>query len=974
MAAHRTAPSCNGSLSARISVAIVAGCFLAHSASTFAAEAVAEPLPSNSVFRSAHVISKTGRLWEVEQIRPSSPVNAVAQDTRGYLWLATRGDLLRSDGAQFVSFAEPLRRTLGSSDVSAVINGPDDAITVALTNGQIGSVHSDGSIKQRFLLPEKPQTGFARDTDGSLVIATATSIHHTTATSIAHVNVTATVRLWSTHDHHVLAETTDALVGDGPVHVPLPVQQSGRSVAILHALYPSMLTTGVDLVKQLSGRVLKASYTDAEGDLWLGLNQGLLWIHDDSPTVFSAEDGLPGSDVEAIVGDREGNVWITTYGGGLCRLRPASVRTLGFRDGMQGEVPFALAHAPEAGLVITTSAGLSVLDATGFRNFNFQNGLPTHSVRSAQNYPNGDILMATFDRTLVRFQVYDKTFSTVAVPAFEKQSAGVTALTRLANGDFAIGIGDGQLLRMHERDFVQLRPAVCRNATDRTCAEGIRAVVEYEGALWLGTENAGLLEHSEHKAQTGPLLSARRIETLFNDGQGGLWVAAGGNTPELYLRKHGQLRLLPFSEQVEAMVADDSGAIWAGTNNGIFRLSPSPLDGAFAVRKFGFADGLVSEEVIGSFAPTALRTADGHLWFATLGGLVQIDPKAAARTIIAPLPVIESFETDQHRIAIAPTQKQISVGPGSGTVRVNFTAPALARHDLSQLQYRLSPLESQWQPANGTRRASYLQLPAGPYTFELRTLANAGKPATVTFFLLPHFYETLWFRVCLVAFAIVVLFTAYRFRTRQGQQRQTLILAERARVARDLHDTLAQVFAALGLQIDRVLARTNGVDAQSELSHVRQMITHARIAARGAIFGMRDGAIRDLSQAMQELKDSFAPFQVVIHTEGESVRATAAVESEICFLVQEAVANAIEHGRATHATIEINARKSVVTVRVRDNGSGFTDTKDSKLTSGMGMRVMHERARRLKGTLLVHTEKDVGTEVELELPRKPHFS
>ena len=353
---------------------------------------------------------------------------------------------------------------------------------------------------------------------------------------------------------------------------------------------------------------------------------------------------------------------------------------------------------------------------------------------------------------------------------------------------------------------------------------------------------------------------------------------------------------------------------------------------------------------------------------------MQIDAKAAARTATAPLPVIESLEADQRRFAISSTPEQLSVGPGSGNVRVTFTAPSLANHQRLQLQYRLSPLETHWQDANGTRSAAYVQLPPGRYTFALQTLANPSKPATVTFLVLPHIHQTVWFRLCAVTLVIALCFGAYRFRIGQAQQRQTLILAERARVARDLHDTLAQVFAALGLQIDRVLARTIGVDAQSELSQVRQMITHARIAARGAILGMRGGAIRDLGQAMQELKDSFAPFSVAIYTEGDTVRADPPVESEICFIVQEAIANAIEHGHATHATIEIEAQASVVTVRVRDNGRGFAEAKASEPTAGMGMRVMRERARLLKGTLRVHTEKDVGTEVELELPRQPHFS
>jgi signal transduction histidine kinase len=213
---------------------------------------------------------------------------------------------------------------------------------------------------------------------------------------------------------------------------------------------------------------------------------------------------------------------------------------------------------------------------------------------------------------------------------------------------------------------------------------------------------------------------------------------------------------------------------------------------------------------------------------------------------------------------------------------------------------------------------------------------------------------------------------------RQIRARFDLVWAERARIAHDLHDTLAQVFSAVGLQLDRLGALLDDSPAARErLQQARRMLAHARLASRNVVSNVRaaGGARPSLPQALEELTKLYEDVSIVVDVSGLDHPLPDTLETELLRIAEEAVSNAIAHGRARHVFIELSVEPSVIELWVRDDGAGFQPAAEAPGTDGppggFGLVGMRARASRIGGTLEISSEPGVGTEVGVQVPRAP---
>ncbi|MFC4854235.1 sensor histidine kinase [Actinophytocola glycyrrhizae] len=202
--------------------------------------------------------------------------------------------------------------------------------------------------------------------------------------------------------------------------------------------------------------------------------------------------------------------------------------------------------------------------------------------------------------------------------------------------------------------------------------------------------------------------------------------------------------------------------------------------------------------------------------------------------------------------------------------------------------------------------------------------------------------------------------------------RETGAAAERARLAAEIHDTLAQGFTSL---VTLVQAAESELDRDT--AKVRRHLTlAARTArenlteARALVAGLMPTALGtgSVDQAIRRQLERFAeetPVAVTYRAEGDTVGLPTALEVVLLRMVQESLTNVRKHAKATTVTVSLHVDENRAALRVCDDGTGFDP---AAAVDGFGLRGMRNRATQVGGTLSVHSGEN-GTTVELEVPR-----
>src|SRR4029078_6706893 len=168
----------------------------------------------------------------------------------------------------------------------------------------------------------------------------------------------------------------------------------------------------------------------------------------------------------------------------------------------------------------------------------------------------------------------------------------------------------------------------------------------------------------------------------------------------------------------------------------------------------------------------------------------------------------------------------------------------------------------------------------------------------LTFTMLQRFYQTYWFYVACAAAAGLVAWAGYRYRVRQVEARFNVVLGERSRIAREIHDTLAQNFVAISAQLETVarLFRSAPDSAIGHLDQARVLVRSGLAEARRSVMGLRPLALEggDLPAALRQIAGQLAlSASIHVHITGEVRRLAPALEANLLRIAQEAITNAI---------------------------------------------------------------------------------
>jgi signal transduction histidine kinase len=226
-----------------------------------------------------------------------------------------------------------------------------------------------------------------------------------------------------------------------------------------------------------------------------------------------------------------------------------------------------------------------------------------------------------------------------------------------------------------------------------------------------------------------------------------------------------------------------------------------------------------------------------------------------------------------------------------------------------------------------------------------------------------------------------VIFAARRRLLEQAKRRAraeaefAAILSERNRLAREIHDTLAQGFTAtlLQLQLVKFHATRDFASMSQHLERSEQMIRESLQEARNSIWQMRAqvletgslaGALRNILTEISAGTASETHFEVA----GRERRLSPSIEDNVLRLGQEAITNAVKHAHAGQINVLLDYGEEDFSLMVADDGCGFDPAHPPPSEGGFGLVGMHERARELNGRLDVRSAPDQGTAINLRVP------
>jgi signal transduction histidine kinase/ligand-binding sensor domain-containing protein len=885
----------------------------------------------------------------------------LAEDGRGDLWIGTSDGLVRDRGGKFLRFST--RDGLPSAAILSLTASREGSIFV-LTDAGLAQL-APGSNAGRF----KGITGtpfsssidaIARGPRGDLWIATHTGIARYDVSRRAVVQTVAVPAAWEV--------TGLQVAGDGDVW-----WRTNSSVSVLHDGRWNTWKTA----EGLPGSRVNSLLVDAHETAWVGTNQGLaaLRADTDKPQLFPRLGSTP---ILSTFDDREGNLWVGTENSGLAILRPEKFGQL---SGLADRVITA---------IVQTKDGTAWIGTRDDGLWRVRNG--------AVERPPGARQLAS--QVILSLAPDGRNGLWVGTPdgLNHLQGGSVHVLTSVDGlpDDFIRSLlvddRDGSLWIGTRRGLAHLQQATIHTMTraDGLRSDLIGALLEEPApsgargrALWVATlGGVSRLQDGRVTTYTAANGLAGSIITSFaEDTPGELWVGTrdgglGEATPGGILRLHAAA--LPRG--IDSLLLDGLGSLWMGTRQGLVRAPVAELrrcahqtQCTVDTHRFGAVDGMPSEEASTIGHPPAWRMHDGDLWFATRKGVAIVHPADLRLNTVPPPVVIESFDVDGIAQS-AGDAPNIAAGHAS----FSFTYAGLSYSAPSRVRYRfmLQGFDRTWTDAGTRRTAYYTNLPARHYTFRVQAANNDGvwnrTGAELSFSITPPFYERIWFYLLVaVGIAAAIYYSHYRRVHRLRTQFQA-VLQERNRIAREIHDTLAQDLVGVSLQLETAVQMLSSADvagAAEQINQTRVLVREGLKDARQSIWELRANTAEDtLPTRLSRLIERAAGTGIVaeISISGAYRALNAKLESELLRIAQEALTNVIRHAAASTVLLKLEYSTHTVTLSIDDDGAGFEPS--GVQGEHYGVQGMRERAAAIHAELAIDSTRGQGTRVTVAAP------
>jgi ligand-binding sensor domain-containing protein/signal transduction histidine kinase len=977
--------------------------------------------------------------WGSERGFPGGSVSAIAQSSDGYLWIGTDKGLLRFDGLNFHAFPRAVPGSAPIGPVAGLQADSEGNLWILLQSTNILRYH-DAKFEFGRDQAEFGITAVSRRMNGSVLFSSLVfgaltyntgrfhvlsspthEIQDSAASAPPVANDDLNTRLsWTTAvASHRLAEPNSTVVSiaettDGKVW--LGTHDSG----LFYVSNGKVSAAG----KASLGSKIQCLLPLQSGKLWVGTENGVLEWDGAQLTQTGVPPSLRDISVLSMMRDRDSNIWVGTTDG-LLRVNADGVSF--DSDYLGGALPVtALFEDREGNIWLGGSKGIERLRDSAFVTYSVA-GLQSHSSGPIWVDQEGRAWFAPIDGGLHWLKGEDS-----ATVTNDQLSQDVVYSITGSKNDLWIGRQRGGLTHLYYRDGSVTTKTYTK--ADGLPEDGIYAVYQTrDGSVWAATLNAGVSEYRDGHFTTytnatglasntvaaieegsdgtmwfgtpnglsslskgqwrvftvGNGMPTDNVNCLHSDSTGVVWI---GTASGIAFLRSGRVQVptdepAPLREQILGIAEDRTGRLWVATANHVFSVKRDDLlgsaSGSSDVREYGLEDGLHGTEGVRR-QQSVFADAFGRVWFSLNRGLSVVDTTRPTGSSAPAITQIEGLSYDGNSIAL---HQPVHIPPGTHRVTFSYSGLSLAVPERVRFMYKLDGFDKVWSEPVSAHEAVYTNLRAGSYRFHVLACNSDGvwndRSTTLDFSIAPAWFETSWFRVSGVVLIVSIIVAFYRLRVQQIARaisaRFDERMAERTRLARDLHDTFLQTVQGSKLVADDALDDSSD---PARMRHAMELLSNwlgqATQEGRAALNSLRTSTTErnDLAEALKRTTESgIVPSSMTVNFSvvGDPREMHPIVRDEIYRVGYEAIRNAYMHSRATQVQVELRYAQDLV-VRVSDNGVGIDPAVVEKGKPGhFGLQGMRERVARIEGKLKIVSSVTSGTEVTVIVPGRMVF-
>lgn len=820
--------------------------------------------------------------WTTERGAPSGG-QAMTQGADGFLWLAAADGVYRFDGVSFERLPAPPQNAERSREVRSLLVTRSGDLWVGFRRGGV-AIYRRGVWRDPAMpAPEQPVLAMAEDRQGRIWVSSGRSDagvalydkgRWTTPRATwrlpdqmywsALVASDGAIWLGGEDGIYVLRQEADIFTRAAPLADTFSLAEApdgsvwGANTTEARRLAP----TGDDVAPLIYER--PADHVDIafdrNGALWITHTLlGVLRIAEPSSGSrvterFAMPDGLTARAGAAVSLDREGNIWVATSTG-LDRFRTTDL----VRD-------TTIPDRPRDGYLLFSDGGGTDYFADNDSVYQLVRDAPARLLTRGIAHPgaacrqaDGAVWLGT-DGKLLLFNAgrLERTVATTDIP-FNFYGCAVDAA-----GSIWISAAAQGVLRLHNGKLAKMPDfGVDRR---RAATGGIAADAQGRIVVWRRSERLWRYDGDRvTRWRGGPLERIGTVSVLHRDRDailigGEFGLARLANDKVTFLDS----AVYPDLAGIRTILTSRRGETWITTQGAVLRVPTADLDAAFAApgrairfRALSAMDGLPDANL-----PrwNLAEAADGRIAIATADTVLWIDPSKVTHNPLPPPVAITAIVADSAR-TVDPGELRLTAG--TKRIEIDFTALGLSRPDKVRFRYRLIGEDDVWIDPGSRRQAFYTNLAPGTYVFEVIAANESGvwnRAGARAIFTIPATFVQSWlFKVLCAALVLVIGWMFYRARlqfvTERLRNRLEARLAERERIARELHDTLLQAVQGLILRFQSVADQfPSGQSARPLLADALDRADAVLVDGRQRVRDIRASQPSgDLSEALADL-------------------------------------------------------------------------------------------------------------------------